>query len=183
MVLVLSSKPPLIILCLPLSPGLLPSSTVPSPKQSRPSPDLSSLHPPSSADKRDIASSLLVSIFFSSQPTGSHHRPLPPTGVKTVQQHAHRAINAIHTVSRRRAGDVRQSSISFFTKLSQSYDLRSRFSKLIQTISPLNVQITCLQCWLKIAHNNFFIPFFYILFHPSIFNCLKNKQYHHFILG
>jgi len=28
----------------------------------------------------------LVLIFFSSRPTGSHHRPLPPTGVKTVQQ-------------------------------------------------------------------------------------------------
>jgi hypothetical protein len=32
-------------------------------------------------------------------PTRSHHRPLPPTGVKTSQQHTHRAISAVHTVS------------------------------------------------------------------------------------
>jgi hypothetical protein len=41
-------------------------------------------------------------IFFSSRPTGRHHRPPPPTGVKTIQQHAHRAISAVHTVRQQR---------------------------------------------------------------------------------
>ena len=58
---------------------------------------------------------------------------------------------------------LRLSSFSFFIELSQSHDLRSRFFKLIQTIPPFNVQITCLPCWLEIAHTNFlfiFLPSF-----------------------
>jgi len=58
--------------------------------------------PSSSRETNKPNSRPLVLIFFSSRPTGSHHRPLPPTGVKTIQQHAHRAISAVHTVRQQR---------------------------------------------------------------------------------
>ena len=70
------------------------------------------------------------------------------------------------------------SSISFSIELSRSYDLGYGFVMLIQISSPLNIQITCLLCWLRLAHASCFffsfIPYFVL---PCLISQKKTTIY------